>query len=320
MKAFFRSFILTFVIGTVALSGVFIGIAKLSETLSGGTAKNPDGTSVAEGDSSKNIKLDQYIKDKKRLNILVLGTDGARSDTMMMVSMGLHNQTVKVLSIPRDTYHPLKNIKPTDPKKINGIYGYNDERGGSEGVRKEIEKFLNVEIPFVIEADYNAVKEIVDVLGGVEYDVPFNMNYDDNYSEPPLHIHLKKGPQVLDGEKALQFLRWRKNNGEEGLGDMERIKRQQAFITASAKKAVSLKLPMVIKTAFENVKTNMTVQEMLYTGTQMMGTDFNAIEKTTLPGSVGMKKGVSFFFADEEAIKETLKLMMTDPPVPQTSQ
>lgn len=304
MKGFAKVFLASFVGFMVVFSGLFIGLDYLTKDKS----KEADvGAYVVSPEEGENKDLDAYSKAGKRLNVLLLGADGGRSDTMMVMSMDLKSKGVKILSIPRDTYYHLEGYDAMDQRKLNAVYGHSGEKGGAEGVRTAVEKITQLDIPYFVEVDYDAVMEIVDLVGGVDYEVPFDMNYDDPYAKPPLHIHLKKGMQNLDGEKAMQFLRWRKNNGSEGTGDIDRIKRQQDFMTAAAKKAFGLKLPMVLKTAYENVKTDLSVTELIYLGTKMMGTDLAKIEKFTLPGDLGMKKGYSYLIPDEAAIVEFIK-------------
>lgn len=298
MKSFLKPFLLSFLGFSVLFSGGFIAYDMYhnSQSDKGSFSEETEET----GKTSK--AMDQLIKEGKRVNVLLLGSDGGRSDTMMLMSFDMKNKSAKVLSIPRDTYYYTKGYEHLDQRKINSVYGRKGEKGGVVGVKSAIEDLTKIEIPYYVEVDYEAVKAIVDILGGIEYEIPFDMDYDDTYSKPPLHIHLKQGLQTLDGEKAMQFLRWRKNNGSEGTGDIDRIKRQQAFMTAAAKKAFGLKLPMVIKTAYDHMETNLNTGEMLYIGTQLIGTDLGQMEKTTLPGEVGSKQGVSYVIPDEAGI------------------
>lgn len=299
MKSFLKTFITAFLGFTVVFSGAFIALDRF--VFNEDTADSP--YEVTEDGAGNSKNLDQYLKSGNRLNVLLLGADGGRSDTMMIMSLGLVNKDIKLLSIPRDTYYHLEGYDDNAQRKINAIYGHGKEKGGAKGVKTAIEDLTKLEIPYYVEVNYDAVMEIVDLIGGVEFEVPFDMNYDDPYADPPLKIHLKKGLQVLDGEKSMQLIRWRKNNGSEGTGDIDRIKRQQDFMTAAVKKAFGLKLPMVIKAAYENINTNLSVKEMVYLGTKMLGVDLSTMEKNTLPGNVDMKNGYSYMMPDEAAIQ-----------------
>ena len=300
MKGFLKIYIVSFIGFMILFSAVFIGADRF--------IFNKEGDLLADGGNGeqsveKSKAIDSYIKENKRLNILLLGADGGRSDTLMVMSVDLASKNIKMLSVPRDTYYHLEGYNDYAQRKINAVYGHGKGNGGAEGARKAVANLTGLEIPYYVEVNYEGVQEIVDLIGGVEFEVPVDMNYDDPTAKPPLHIHLKKGLQVLDGDKAMQFLRWRKNNGSEGTGDIDRIKRQQDFMVAAAKKAFGLKLLMVIKAASENLETNFSTQEMIYMGSKMIGIDLSGIEKATLPGNVGMKHGYSYLLPDEEKIK-----------------
>lgn len=308
MKGFLKIYMASFIGFMILFSAVFIGADRL--------IFNKDSNplfSSGSGEQSveKSEAIDSYVKNKKRLNILLLGADGGRSDTMMVLSIDLASKNMKILSVPRDTYYHLKGYDDYAQRKMNAIYGHGKGNGGPDGVRKAVEDLTKLDIPYYVEVNYDGVEEIVDLVDGVEFDVPVDMNYDDPTAKPPLHIHLKKGLQVLDGDKAMQFLRWRKNNGSEGTGDIDRIKRQQEFMVAAAKKAFGLKLLMVIKAASENLETNLSTQDMIYVGSKMIGADLGAIEKITLPGDVGMKHGYSYLLPNVEKIKALKEIFTT---------
>ncbi len=311
MKGFLKIFIASFIGFMILFSAIFIGADRFFF--------NKEGNPLTNGGSGeqtveKSKAIDSYIKENKRLNILLLGADGGRSDTLMVMSVDLASKNIKMLSVPRDTYYHLEGYNDYAQRKINAVYGHGKGNGGAEGARKAVADLTGLEVPYYVEVNYEGVQEIVDLIGGVEFEVPVDMNYDDPTAKPPLHIHLKKGLQLLDGEKAMQFLRWRKNNGSEGTGDIDRIKRQQDFMVAAAKKAFGLKLLMVIKAASENLETNFSTQEMIYMGSKMIGTDLSSIEKATLPGDVGMKHGYSYLLPDEEKIKALKELFTTVKP------
>jgi len=232
----------------------------------------------------KRTDLEKAVDESERINVLVYGIDGGRADTIMFVSYDPQNKLIDVVSVPRDTYHYVQGHESADQKKINAVYGFKNG-GGSEGLKTEVSSLLDVPISYYVKVKYAGVEDIINVLGGVEITVPFNMTYDDPYSDPPLHINLKKGVQVLDGDESIQYLRWRKNNGENGDGDIGRIARQQKFISAAAKKAFSFKLPSVIKTAFNYVYTDMNIDEMILYGTTAIGMDLNELETYRLPSA-----------------------------------
>lgn len=170
------------------------------------------------------------------INVLVLGLDDdeTRSDVIALINYNPIESKMKILSIARDTRVRV-NGKYT---KINSLIG----KGGEKLVVDMVEEITGLPIDYYITLNFKGFREIVDILGGVEIDVPFDMDYDDPYQN--LHIHLKKGKQVLDGKKAEEFVRYRKgNHSGEGYedGDLGRIKMQQLFIEEFVKQKLKLK-------------------------------------------------------------------------------
>lgn len=270
-----------------------------------------DSSKSTEDQTEEEIEASSEIESKfktgDRLNILVLGTDGGRSDTLMVFSYDPKNKLADIISVPRDTYNHVEGKDGAAQRKINAVYGFKGEGGGSVGLQSEISKMLGVPISYYIELDYKAVAKIVDTVGGVEVEIPFDMDYDDKYAEPELHIHFKQGIQTLNGQQALEYLRWRKNNGgKRSMGDLERVKRQQAFVIKTMKQAMGFKLPFVVKDVFSYLKTDMNPGDMLYIGTKAIGIDFGKMKTYTIPGEAGMKFNASYYFHDPE---KTLQLM-----------
>lgn len=246
------------------------------------------------------LDLDIMTSKSRRLNVLLMGSDGGRSDTMMLVSFDPERKLLDIVSVPRDTYNKLPGHEGLGSEKINAVYGFKGAEGGPEGVARQIEKLLQVPVHYYVNVDYQGVREVVDILGGIDVDVPVRMLYDDPYAEPPLHIDLKAGNQTLDGDEAIQFLRWRKNNGGEQQGDLQRIERQHAFVKTAMKKAVSLKLPQVIKASFKNLKTDMTVDKMLIHAVAAVGMDMSKLQSYMIPGEVSMVNNLSCYIHDRE--------------------
>lgn len=251
------------------------------------------------------LSLAKMTKKSNRINVLMMGNDGGRSDTMMMVSYDPDLKLVDIVSVPRDTYHEMPG---RSPMKINAVFGLKGDSGGPASTAKEVGKLLGVPIDYYVSVNYEAVREIVDIIGGVEVDIPRRMKYDDPYSDPPLHIDLMAGKQVLNGDKAMQFLRWRKNNDGSGgaEGDLGRIERQQTFVKTAIKKSLGLKLPMIIPTAFKYVKTDMPVSEMIKQGSSMIGMDTTKVRSYRIPGEARMVGGASYYLHYPKATEEVM--------------
>jgi LCP family protein required for cell wall assembly len=231
--------------------------------------------------------------------VLVCGTDDGNggSDTIMLSAVDTENGTVNVVSIPRDT---LVNEDWT-VKKINSAYN----RGGVEAVSEQVEKITGVPVDFYVTVDLQAFIDLVDAIGGVEFNVPIDMNYDD--PEQDLHIHFSAGVQELDGQAAMEVVRFRHNNNGGGypLQDLGRIETQQAFLTAVAEKLFSLqsviKIPEFARIFFANVKSDLSLGEMVWFGNQLHAIGTENIHFTTLPGEAKDVYGGSYYVLDKEA-------------------
>lgn len=255
-------------------------------------------------------ELDERYGRTRRVNILLAGIDGARTDTLMVLSYDQEDNMLDIISIPRDTYIDLYGYNDPARRKINSVFGYPQGRGGIRGTAEAVSKILGVTIHNYAVIDYKGVKEIVDAIGGVEVNIPFRMIYDDPFDTPPLRIRFEKGVQTLNGEDAVKYLRWRKNNsgamGDEG--DLGRINRQQEFVILAMKKAMNpIILPNVITTGLNNTRTSLTLSEALYYGTKalnMKDTDINAY---SLPGEDRMENGAWYFFHDREQTRSFMR-------------
>jgi LCP family protein required for cell wall assembly len=224
--------------------------------------------------------------------VLILGLDdfgeGKRSDTIMVAK--LEEEGVKVLSIPRDLRVEFPN---GEFHKINAAYA----EGGPQLTRKLVSELLGLPIDWHIVVDYPGFIELIDALGGVTITIDKPMRYTDE--KQGLYIDLPEGTQTLDGERALDFLRYRDAETGEDLG---RIRRQQEFIKALAEKLAKMRGTAQIKTLVEPtlkyVRTNLAALDVyqLVEQLQMLGPE--DLELATLPGRVELGEGVSYFIAD----------------------
>ena len=229
-------------------------------------------------------------KSEDYYTVLILGRDtggGGNTDTMLLASYDVTNQKATVMSIPRDT---MVNI-PYDIKRINAVYNYGG--GGDEDIQylyKEISQLVGFEPDYQVIVEWEAVGEIVDAMGGVWFDVPRNMNYDDPYQD--LHIHQEKGYRLLSGDDAMQVLRYRHDNDMSyGYpdGDLGRIKTQQAFLSAMVEQLLKLgnitKINEFIQVFQNNVETDLSFQNILWFAQQAIlgGLSMENVEFVTMP-------------------------------------
>lgn len=241
-------------------------------------------------------------------SILVLGVDSldstngenSRSDTIMVLNYNKPKNQVSLLSIPRDTKTAIEGRKYQE--KINHSYAY----GGVELTLKTVNNLLGTDIRDYVVVDYNLVEKMIDVLGGVEVDVPQEMKYEDPTANPPLYIDLQPGLQVLNGNKSMQFLRFRGYP----TADLGRISAQQAFMGALMKKVKSpltlVKLPFIMKTYSENSNSNVALGTIANIMLNAMKTPMEQVQTVMLPGEPQTIKGVSYYIMYENQTRELI--------------
>lgn len=257
-----------------------------------------------------------FPMDKDRMNILVLGIDynrdskgmpyskGARSDTMMVVSLSPTADFLNILSIPRDVY---TEISPSlGMEKINAAYSY----GGIKQTIETVENFTGVNIDHYVIVKVHGAKKCFDAIGGLELDVEKNMDYDDNWGQ--LHIHLKKGRQVLNGDQAIGYARFRMD--EEG--DRGRMRRQQQTIKALIKKlkdpAIIMKAPELAKAVKETLETDLKIAEMVDLAMLYQSFDPKKLRGGQIVGNDEMVNGVSMIIPYQPENSKTIRRLLKD--------
>lgn len=254
----------------------------------------------------KKSPLEILVESSDRVNFLVFAHDGGRADTIMFASFDPTDQYLDIVSVPRDTYWLVEGYtERTDHKKINAVYGHAGEKGGSKGLKQEISNMFGVPVHYYVKFNYRGAADVVDVLGGIEVNVPFDMKYDDSWAEPELHIDIKAGQQVLDGKNAVDYLRWRKNNDDIASGgDLPRIGRMQDFIKKAVRKSMGLKLPSVVSTAIQYVQTDIAANLAISYADDAAGMSTENIRTHDLPGEAPPKS--SFFIGDPAELEKLL--------------
>lgn len=192
------------------------------------------------------------------------GTGPRRSDTIILLGARLDGSGSTLLSVPRDAWVNIPGYHGV--RKINAAYAL----GGDELLRTVLgrEEILEADLPYHLIIDSNTVRAVVDALGGIEVDVPHAMDYDDDWGN--LHIHLKAGRQVLNGEQAVGFLRWRKNNHGGGASDFARGERQRQVVIAIGAKMRTwqgiLRAPDVYAAFRRTSESNLTFRQLIQLG------------------------------------------------------
>ena len=266
------------------------------------------------GEETAPVIVEKVNGDRKSedfYTILVVGTDVAsnRTDTMMLVSYDMTNQKAAVMSIPRDT---LVNTFGTKRRtRINTVYNaYGRGEEGMNALTHEVSELVGFVPDYRVFINWELVGQMVDAIGGVEYDVPFHMEYDDPNQD--LHIYVEKGLQVLDGEKAMQLVRWRKNNkGVSGGGDgsdLNRLKVQQGFLKAVLKQTLQIKnlskISALAQLFSENVEGTLTAENLLWFAKEAVfgGLSADNVEFVTMP----WKAAGNYVYPDQEKLLDLI--------------
>lgn len=271
-------------------------------------------------------QTEEDLANLNPLYCLVLGvsTDEGLllTDTIMLCAYYPRTQQASILSIPRDTFVGKSESTAGGYDKINSLY--QSGGGGDAGAKKvldAVEKLTGLEINNYIAVKNDGLIEIVDAIGGVEFDVPINMNYDDGSQK--LFIHLNKGRQHINGAKAEQLLRFRHNNdgtsypAEYGDNDIGRMRTQRNFITETVRQTLQFKnvtkINELIKIAFKNTETNLDLDYVLKYSPAIVEFDASSIQNSYLPGEsavMGSQK-LWFYRAYKNDTKQLIQDMFT---------
>ena len=277
-----RKFILSLVITLAVLAIIFVVFQLFSSNTGFQDALDSSGTG--------------------KINVLVVGVDkdGTRSDVNMLFSLDPKEKTVNLMSIPRDT---RVEFKKGSHGKINACIG---KQNGEELLIETVKDLTGMPINNFCKVNFEGLRNIIDILGGVEFDVPMDMDYDDPAQD--LHIHLKKGKQTLNGADAEGLLRFRKGYAT---GDLGRIDMQQAFLKELINQKLSpkyiFKAVPVVKEISKNVETDMSVMYMLIYAWKFRDSDKVEFNSYTLPGAPKMIGGVSYYLCDEAATENLVR-------------
>ncbi|MEH7440571.1 LCP family protein [Neobacillus drentensis] len=236
-------------------------------------------------------------------SILLLGIenytdefDKGRSDTIMVATFNPKQQTMKLLSVPRDTL--VKIPGKTKKNKINAAYAF----GGKELTIKTVEQLLDIPIDYYVTVNFNGFKNIVDDVGGVTVKVPFDFD-DINSKWERFYFH--EGKQKLNGEEALVYARMRMKDPR---GDFGRNDRQRQIVAALVDELSSpktlLRIDKISDEIGDNVETNMRVSEALAFRKKYTAFDSSRIEQLQIKGYDDTMRGVYYFVPDEDKLEE----------------
>ncbi|MDR3594761.1 LCP family protein [Clostridium sp.] len=283
--------IITFIIISI-ISGVSALMKVQGESM-------PSSTQISSNGSTNILLLGMDIGDPKQVDNRSI----KRTDTIMVLNYNPQSKTLHIVSIPRDTLIEIDGKN----EKINAAYAI----GGYPKITSEVENLLNININYIAKIDYNAFDEIIDAIGGIDMKIDRNMIYDDDVQK--LHINFKAGETVhLDGKKAEEFFRWRKNNDGSGFanGDLDRIENQHKFISKVVDKCTSplilFRISKIMSALGDNVETNMSPTEIISYGLKFMNIKKENMTMETLNGTPKTINRESFLIVNKNANSDLL--------------
>ncbi len=251
-----------------------------------------------------------------KMTVMIMGVDSraddvGRSDTLMVATVDPNKKEAALLSIPRDT---RVKIAGHGYDKINHAYAF----GGHKLSKDTVEGLIGVPIDYYILIDIKAFSRIIDAIGGIDIDVEKRMYYEDPYDDSeghPLVINLRPGMQHMNGETAIQYVRYRDEEG-----DIGRISRQQKFMKAVLDKlatpSIIPKLPAIIQEISSAVKTDMSVSKMISLAGIIKDAKEKGLKTTMVPGKPAYIDDISYWLPDvvalRKALAETLDVKMDD--------
>ncbi len=317
-------FLLIFLL-TLTIVIVF-GYIYLDQKFKDGVYEERSKTDYSITSDRKNV-LNNKKEFNEAINVLILGTDdgGYRSDVAMLVHYDPYTKTTSLFSIPRDYKISLSTKAQEDLNyyapymKFNEIFAYcimAEVESPSSYVTQVVEEMLNININHFVLVDLDSFKAAVDAVDGVEVYVPQRMYWDDPYQD--LHIDLQAGVQLLDGGKAEQLVRYRQTGDGSGYGDFGRIQMQQYFLTAFAKKLLSInsitKIKQIIEPISEMLTTDASLADAIWILNTGMDADFNRVNAHTMPGADSYIGGIYYFSppSDEEVKRYFIKTVLED--------
>ena len=266
-----------------------------------GTIKNGGGAQGLVATAMGQTK--EEIENLEPFSALLLGSSQNMTDTIMIFKYNPQTQQAYLISIPRDTYTGYNKTYATASDKINCLY----LGGNAEKTLEAVNRITGLDLKYYVVVDTDALKTLVDAIGGVYFDVPIDMNYTDKKQE--LYINLKAGYQLLDGDKAEQVVRFRHNQDgtsyslEYGDNDTGRMKTQRNFLKAVMQQTLKptniLKIGDFIDIAQTYIKTNIPINVMKQYIAPAVNFSVDNLETGTIPGVNEKCNGVWVFIANK---------------------
>lgn len=251
----------------------------------------------------------EKIKNLPDFYCLLLGKSEAMTDTIMVAKYSPSTGNAALLSVPRDSFVGSNPNTATASDKINSKYQMSPQR-----TIDAVNELTGLNLKYYITVDTKALRDLVDAIGGVYFDVPIKMDYDD--SSQDLYIHLEPGYQLLDGEKAEWLVRFRHNNNgtsysyEYGDNDLGRMRTQREFLMAVAKQTLKLenitKVNDILNVIEQEVETNIDFDTMMEYAPALLNINADNIQTNMLPGTPQYCNGVAVYLVDKDEAKDVV--------------
>ena len=251
----------------------------------------------------------EKIKNLPDFYCLLLGKSEAMTDTIMVAKYSPSTGNAALLSIPRDSFVGSNPNTATASDKINSKYQISPQR-----TIDAVNELTGLNLKYYITVDTKALRDLVNAIGGVYFDVPIKMDYDD--SSQDLYIHLEPGYQLLDGEKAEWLVRFRHNNNgtsysyEYGDNDLGRMRTQREFLMAVAKQTLKLenitKINDIMNVIEQEVETNIDFDTMMEYAPALLNINADNIQTNMLPGTPQYCNGVAVYLVDKDEAKDVV--------------
>ena len=301
-----------FILASAAIITVLL-VVFAYQYISSRTFKDTVNTVVSRSDTPA-----KAFPGKDEVNILLMGRDldrdnhgrivktRGRTDAMMLVHINFKENTCNILSIPRDTLVHIPGY--TGKRRVS----YANQFGGTDLAQETIKDFLGVEPDYYLLVNFKGFENAIDSIGGLKIDVDKQLDYDDDWGN--LHIHLKPGEKVLNGNQAMGFVRFRKDNTGHSDSDLIRITRQQKLMMALKDRmgnpGVMFTVPKLLDKLREDMDGNLTPAQMVCLARFMKSLPSSArINMKTVPA---LDCGGVYVRADLDATNELVRQMFFD--------
>ncbi len=316
-----RRAIITGIITFIVAVCVFVPVRGAAAKTHTQTVFHTDKDNTVLAQDMEKVEIDytsdffEAFQGSDRVNILLIGINDGMTDTIMVASYNFIDQNVNIISIPRDThYYRGPGYASYASHKINAIY---NSQGMAKLAGAVSEILYGMPIHYYAMVNYKGVQNIMDVIGGVQMEIPFHMKYVDSTPGLELYIDIPAGKQTIDSSNVMQFLRFRHTNpslAAQGYksypgGDIQRIQMQQEFVVKVIKECLKAGNIMdVMQVALDNVESDLTyAMAAKIAFTAMKGLSGENVHAYTLPGYDTILHELSFWQPDETGINDLLQ-------------